>query len=175
MNHRPFEEYLLTEEPLTVEQSRQLHEHLLTCDRCRQLETGWGEVQRLIHTTSQVTPQTGFASRWHERLAAQRTRRHRRQLWLSFSITASIAAILLILLGIQIWTSLRTPEQWLLVKAYFLSITITIVDIVEALGDAIFEVSERFSLTPWLFVIGTGGLLYGLRVVIGRQKRTSED
>jgi len=175
MNHRPFEEYLLTEEPLTAEQSRQLHEHLLTCDRCRQLETGWGEVQRLFNTTPQVTPQAGFASRWHERLAAQRAKRHRRQLWLSFSITAGVAAFLLILLGIQIWTSLHTPEQWLLIKAYFLSVTITIVDIAEALGEAIFEVSERFSLTPWLFVIGIGGLLYVLRVVTGRQKGTSED
>ncbi|MGQ9832793.1 MAG: hypothetical protein ACUVRJ_03185 [Candidatus Villigracilaceae bacterium] len=75
MSHRPFEDWLLADEPLTVEQKQALRNHLRTCMEC----TAIAEVNLALRKAHTAAPAPGFAHRWQARLAAERKRQRRRQ------------------------------------------------------------------------------------------------
>jgi hypothetical protein len=61
MNHRPFEDWLLNDMPMTPEQKRELDMHVRDCPYCTALvETGMA-----LKTVKKVSPQAGFAAREH--------------------------------------------------------------------------------------------------------------
>lgn len=173
MNHQPFEEWLLADEPPSGEQAIELDEHLLDCPRCRQLESSWAEVHTLLHTSGQVAPLPGFTTRWQARLEAQQQealkRRNHRQPWLLFTLFLSIAAVLLALLGFQLWQTLHSTAQLLLVKAFLLSIGLTVVDIGQDILSAFVQIAVRFPVVQWAFLLGMSGFLGMLWITIGRQ------
>ena len=109
MNHQLFEEWLLTEEPLSSDQAEALASHLTTCESCRRVSAAWSEVEHLFHATTFVDPAAGFADRWQNRLAAQNLyglqKRQRRQSWAIFGITAVSAIILFILMLARVLAS----------------------------------------------------------------------
>jgi hypothetical protein len=76
MNHQPFEDWLLNDQPLTPTEKRDLDAHIQTCRYCAALvETGLE-----LHSVRMVSPMPGFAGRFEKRLAAQRTADLRRRL-----------------------------------------------------------------------------------------------
>lgn len=75
MSHRPFEDWLLADEPLTVEQKQELRNHLRTCIEC----TAIAEVNLSLRKAHTAAPAPGFAHRWQARLAAECKRQRRRQ------------------------------------------------------------------------------------------------
>lgn len=75
MSHRPFEDWLLADEPLTVEQKQELRNHLRACIEC----TAIAEVNLALRKAHTAAPAPGFARRWQARLAAERKRQRRRQ------------------------------------------------------------------------------------------------
>jgi predicted anti-sigma-YlaC factor YlaD len=173
MNHQPFEEWLLADEPIAPEQAVELREHLRDCPRCRELEASWTSVHKLIQTSEQIDPTPGFTSRWQVRLHAQQqqalSRRFHRQPWLLLVLNLTIAAILLILLSMQLWRTFHTPQQFLLVKAFILSIILTIVDTGQDILTALIQITARFPVILWVFLLGLSGFLGSLWITVGRQ------
>ena len=76
MNHRPFEDWLLEEIPLTPEQTRDLQAHLRTCSTCAVLT----EVNAALRLTKQVAPVAGFSTRFQARLAVRKAEQRRRNM-----------------------------------------------------------------------------------------------
>ena len=172
MNHQPFEEWLFADEPPTGEQAIALKEHLDQCLRCRQLVESWSEVHQLLHSSEQVRPAPGFTARWQARLETQQQeqhRRNRRRPWLLFSINMAIAAALLGLLGFQLWQTFHSTTQILLVKAFLLSIVLTVFDIGQDILTALVEVAIRFPVVQWVFLLGMSGFLGMFWITVGRQ------
>ncbi|MCS7010439.1 MAG: hypothetical protein N2049_05470 [Anaerolineales bacterium] len=99
MNHQPFEDWLLEETPLSLQQRQALETHLHVCPSCRAL----AEVNRALRITHLVDPPPGFVHRFQIRLAAERRAYRRRSLlgWLLLTLS-----VMLILLGV-IWPFLR--------------------------------------------------------------------
>jgi hypothetical protein len=77
MNHRPFEDWLLENQPLTPEQKLELKAHLKTCTSCSSLT----EIDLALKSRRMVSPTVGFTDRFQLRLAAERKLKHTRQLW----------------------------------------------------------------------------------------------
>jgi len=90
MNHRPFEDWLLNQDPLTPAQKRDLREHLQACSSCSAL----AEVDLALKSVRQVGPAEGFANRFQVRLAAQRKMLKRRNTIGFFILTLCAVAIL---------------------------------------------------------------------------------
>ena len=68
MNHRPFEDWLLEDQPLTSDQERDLQAHLRTCTSCSAI----AESNFALHSTHMVRPAEGFAARFQLRLIENR-------------------------------------------------------------------------------------------------------
>ena len=76
MEHQPFEDWLLADQPLPPEKKRELQSHLRECSQCSAL----AEVNLSLRAAKLATPPAGFTSRWQSRLATQRKSQRRRQL-----------------------------------------------------------------------------------------------
>jgi hypothetical protein len=85
MNHRPFEDWLLDDQPLSIEQKRELQSHLRVCNSCSAI----AESNLALHTIHIVSPTPGFRDRFQLRLA----KRRREQKW------RQIIGILVLVLG----------------------------------------------------------------------------
>ncbi len=109
MNHQPFENWLLDEEPLTSQQQRDLQNHLRDCATC----SGIAGSNLALHSSRMAAPAPGFTDRFGPRLAAWRREQIRRQ---------AIGTILLVLIGLGLLYALagpamleaaRSPAAWL--------------------------------------------------------------
>ena len=94
MDHRPFEDWLLDNQPLTIDQKRQLDTHLRNCSSC----TALVEVNLALKSVRMATPAEGFTNRFQVRLAARKQALRRRQFW-GFMLLA------LSMLGLVGWVS----------------------------------------------------------------------
>ncbi len=77
MNHRPFEDWLLENQPITPEQNQELKAHLKTCTSCRALT----EVDLFLRSSRVVAPRAGFTERFQLQMAAEKQLLRKRQLW----------------------------------------------------------------------------------------------
>jgi len=94
MDHRPFEDWLLDNQPLTTDQKRQLNTHLRTCSSCAAL----AEVNLALKSVRVAAPAAGFTDRFQVRLAAKKQALRRRNFWGFVVLTLSV-------LGIFVWVS----------------------------------------------------------------------
>ncbi len=113
LTHQPFNDWMLAGEPLSVDQTQELQDHLRTCETCRQRQQAWNGVQHLFHSSGNVGPAPGFAFRWQVRMVAFRLERQRRIAWVFFVIMASLALLLLGLMAWQLMSALPGPQQLL--------------------------------------------------------------
>jgi len=70
MNHQPFENWFLSEEPLPADDERELRDHLVGCDQCSGLEDAWLDVANLFTEVPEIEPAPGFVNRWQATLEA---------------------------------------------------------------------------------------------------------
>ena len=91
--HRPFEDWILDDSPLSPEASKALDRHLAGCDDCRSLSAGWEQAKLHLVRSSLVRPRPGFGQRWLIRSLAQGPGR-RKGTWaiLIASLAASLGA-----------------------------------------------------------------------------------
>jgi hypothetical protein len=153
MYHRPFEDWLLDEGPLTTEQDAALQEHLRSCASCLQLSQAWKKVEVDLHRAPILAPQAGFADRWQARLEVEQRKLHLRQVLAALGFSLAGAALLFgsrVLLALPV---LSSPK--LLLWAWVLRI----VDLVSYAG----ELQETFLS---LFDIRTGFIPIGGWVVL---------
>ncbi len=113
MNHQPFREWLLSEEPLSTDQSLALQDHLSICEVCSQVESALKEVEFAIRKVPQTEPASGFTLRWQEHLAEYQSRQRSRWGWVSIAATTLIATGLIILMITQLWSLIESPGPFL--------------------------------------------------------------
>ena len=89
MDHLPFEDWILNNEPLTPRQMRELEAHLQQCRTCTALR----QVDLALGNVRQAEPTPGFTARFQTRLAEERLALRRRNA-VGFSLLAvSVAGV----------------------------------------------------------------------------------
>jgi hypothetical protein len=128
MNHRPFEDWLLNEQPLNNEEKRDLQLHVQSCEHCAAL----AEVNLELRSVKLAAPAPGFTARFQKRLARRRVIEARNRLVgvmiLAFGglgLTGWFAAPYLV-------SFLGSPAEWI---AATLGFFLSLVSILEALSD----------------------------------------
>lgn len=174
MDHKLFEQWLFSDEPLSPDQSQALRAHLEICESCRQLSKAWSGVQSLFEEVPQMEPSPGFADRWIVRQEAQFKRElyqlNRRRTRLTLSITSLGAALFLSLMAYQLFSTVGTPMQLLFMGIFqvtsFISKLIAIKDIMTTFLAIVFGL-----VTPayWAAIAAGLGLLSLLWLISLRQ------
>jgi anti-sigma factor RsiW len=100
MSHQPYETFLFTDEPLTLEQRQSLDSHLMECARCRALAGALLSVNQALATNPAPAPAPGFTQRWYARLSEHRHERQQRNLWLLTLGLFALAGLILLILGL---------------------------------------------------------------------------
>jgi hypothetical protein len=162
MNHLPFKEWLLSEEPLTQEQDQAFQEHLRGCAECRQAQSSWGEIHNLIQRTPQMAPAAGFTDRWQTRLAAQRAKRQQTQLWLALGGSVILALTLILLLSTQLSSLLPSPSRFLFMCLVQLA---SLFVFFSSIQDYVMFFFKSFPLIPLIGLVLTVGFVSVLGVL----------
>jgi len=119
MNHQPFEDWLLEDESLTIQQERELQVHLRSCTSC----LGIAASNVALHTRHLVLPQPGFTERFKPRLAAWKREQLRRQALGTVVLVAAGLALLYAVAGPAMVEAVRSPAAWMRnVTVYVLSL-----------------------------------------------------
>ena len=156
MNHRPFEDWLLDDQPLTTQQERDLQAHVRDCASCAAI----AESNLALHVARQVGPAAGFVDRFHVRLE----RRRREQRWRQV-----IGTLVLVLggLGLVYWLGgplilqvLNSPASWITAGiSYFLFILTSLQVLSEATAILLRVLPGFVSPAGWAgLILGTAGL-----------------
>lgn len=65
MNHKKFEEMILTQETLTPEEREEVERHISTCESCRKLSLQWQKASRMLNKPLPIAaPAPGFSARF---------------------------------------------------------------------------------------------------------------
>ena len=172
MNHRPFEDWLLDDQPLTLEQKRDLQSHLRICTACSAI----AESNLALHTSRTVSPAPGFKDRFQVRLAQRRREQKWRQIIGTLVLVLGGLGLLYWLAGPMIQEALSSPAEWITtVVGYFLFI-ITSLQTLSVVSSILLRVIPTFvSPVGWLglaVVVSSIGLLW--IVSIWRVTRTPQ-
>lgn len=161
MDHRQYEAWLLSDEPLTGNQSQNLITHLSTCEACSALDIAWREVSDRFESSSMVTPAPGFVNRWEVRLEADLAKRHRRQSWMIIGLNGFMAGILFILLAAQIFPILQSPSSMIIQATQSFGDLVSFVNVVEKVFTSLIRVLPGIiPATWWMALLASfGGLL----------------
>ncbi len=170
MNHQPFENWLLSEEPLAPEQAQALRAHLSTCLVCQRLEQSWSEVQQLFAQTPPAAPPPGFTARWQARQAEESRQRQQRQAWRLLALTGGIAFLLMVFLGVYALDLFSSPEQLLMYVIYRASSLYFFGRAsIEAVPGLLSPLVGALSLFVWLLALG-GVSVLGVLWIVAYQK-----
>ncbi len=101
MDHRPFEDWLLEDKALAVDEKRQLNLHLRSCSSC----TALAEVDLALKSARATGPAVGFAERFQVRLVARKKALRQRNSW-------GFVVLALSVLSMLVWIS------WPLLKGF---------------------------------------------------------
>ncbi len=150
MNHRPFEDWLLQDQPLTPEQKRELQSHLQVCTSC----TAIAESNLALHSTQKAAPAAGFTERFQARLIQRRREQRWRQVMGSLVLVIGGVALLYWLAGPLVQEMMRSPAEWITaVVGYFLFILTSIQAWSEA-GWVLLRVVPNFiSPSGWIVLL----------------------
>jgi len=154
MDHRPFEDWLLNNQALSVDENRQLNTHLQSCSTCSAL----AEVNLALKSVKMVAPAAGFAERFLGRLEAQKKALRRRNFWGFLLLTLSVSSGLTSVTLPVIKSLIQSPLDWL---AAWLSTVVSIWASLEALfqgGRVILKVIPGFiPIYVWIVVLLVAG------------------
>ena len=169
MNHLPFETWLLSDEPLSEDDSQALREHLQGCEQCNQLKDAWTSVEVLFADIPEMEPTPGFVNRWQTRLESSRQIeqfiRHRWQSWIMLIGIANAAAFTLVLLGAQFLNTYDSMMEYLLTWVYRGAVTLTLFNGIQEIIFTLFRtIPGAIPLAGWivLLVILGGAVLIWL-------------
>jgi hypothetical protein len=109
MNHQPFEEWLLNEQPLDPKQKRDLDLHLRSCAYCAAL----AETELVLRSAKMVSPAEGFTARFQVRLAERKLVDRRRKFWGAILFLIGGLSYLFWMAGPSVFSFLSSPETWI--------------------------------------------------------------
>jgi hypothetical protein len=148
MNHRPFEDWLLTDTPITTEQKRDLDAHLRGCRHCSAIaETGVA-----LRSVKKVSPPTGFAMRFQARLAERKLAERRRRFWGAILFTVGGLVVLTWLTLPYLATFFAAPATWISVFVEWGLFLITTLQALAQAGSVLLGVVPGF-LPPFAWMI----------------------
>ena len=113
MNHQPFRGWLLSDDELTLEQSKALKEHLETCATCQQIESAWKELEAVIDRSVQLAPAPGFVGRWQVKLVEHQYHQQKLRSWYMIGATGLVVVSLMVLVILQLWSLIHAPDAYL--------------------------------------------------------------
>ena len=152
MNHQPFEEWLLNDEPITPEQKRELDLHLRSCDYCSALaETG-----KVLRSVVMASPAEGFTARFQARLAEHKRADRRRKLWGAGFFLIGGISLLLWFAGPSILSFLSSPENWIVTFVEWGVFLITTLQALTQAGEVLLHVIPGF-LPPFAWMVVVSG------------------
>lgn len=152
MNHRPFEDWLLEDQPLNSSQKRELDSHLRTCKVCR----GIAESNLALRSARLVAPAPGFSARWQERLVVARRAQRRRTLLGSLFFSLGGLVFLAFLVGPALVDLIGSPAEWISAMVHTLLFIYTATLAIAEAGSVLFRVLPGF-VPPfvWLVIFST--------------------
>ena len=152
MNHRPFEDWLLDDEPLSPQQARDLQAHVRSCPACAAI----AESNLALHSTRIVSPATGFTDRFRVRL--EKRRREQRWLQVIGTVVLVLGGVGLVywLAGPFIMAALTSPASWITVGVSYFLFILTSLQVVGEAGAILLRVLPTF-ISPGGWVVLTVG------------------
>ncbi len=166
MNHQPFENWLLDEEPLTSQQQRDLQNHLRDCTIC----SGLADSNLALHTARMVAPASGFPARFQPRLAAWRREQLRRQAVGTVILVLIGVGLLYALAGPAMLNALRSPAAWLGEVTVYAVEVFALVRVVGQVGGILLQhVPAMLPTGTWTALILAAGLLGVMWIVAMRR------
>ena len=157
MKHQPFDQWLLSEEPISKDDELLLRNHLEVCDQCSELENAWLDISNIIHEMPDVEPEPGFVNRWQTTLeadhSANKAMRQRWQSWIVLVFIANGAALALFFVGLQLINTYGSVSDWILSWVYRVA---TVVLLASGLQNALltlFRTVPQLIPTGWWFGI----------------------
>jgi hypothetical protein len=148
MNHRPFEDWLLNDMPISPEQKRELDAHLRTCTYCVALiETG-----KALSSVKMVSPAVGFTSRFQTRLAARKVADLRRRFWGTILFVAGGLGILMWVAGPYLASFFAAPATWIFALVGWGIFLITTLQAMAQAGSVLLDVVPGF-LSPFAWMV----------------------
>lgn len=140
MDHRPFEDWLLEDKPLSTDEKRQLDSHLRACPSCGAL-TEVGLALRSVHA---AVPAAGFGERFQARLAARQQTLQRRNQWGFLVLTLGVLGLLAWICWPVLEIAVRSPVD-LLVSWFSMLVSLwAFVQTVFHAGEVFFRVIPGF-------------------------------
>ncbi len=172
MNHRPFEDWLLDDQPLTPQQARDLQAHVRSCTSCAAI----AESNLALHATRQVGPAAGFTDRFRTRLEKRRAEQRWRQV---------IGTLVLVLggLGLLYWFGapyiqdlLYSPATWISAGVGYFVFVLTSLQVLSEATAILLRVLPGFiSPAGWLgLTLTAAGLAFVWTVSIQRAARAPQ-
>lgn len=157
MDHKPYETWLVSEEPLSPDDKQRLQEHIDTCQSCRQLSISWREVHSYFQDLPMDKPSPAFTNRWQSRLADfkanQLARREKRTSWLFVAASAGAAIFVLSIMMVQLFSSIQAPIQLFITGA---TMVVGFLNLASAIQVALLPFIELVIVsvpTIWWFII----------------------
>jgi hypothetical protein len=148
MNHQPFEDWLLNDMPITVEQKRELDLHVRTCTHCSSLaETGLA-----LKSVRKVSPQAGFTNRLQARLAERKVAERRRRIWGTVLFTFGGLAMLMWLFAPFLASFISAPATWIAALVQWLVFVLTTVQALAQAGSVFLQIIPDF-LSPFAWMV----------------------
>ncbi len=153
MDHQPFEEILLNDEPIAREENAALQAHLRVCPKCAAL----AQANFALNHVVMAAPAPGFASRFQAKLAAQRKAQRRRYLFGGLILLFSAV-------GLGIWLALPamlfSPSTMLTFWATTLASLFSLIQSISHAGGVILRVAAGFIPgEAWVLAFGLFSLL----------------
>lgn len=148
MNHRPFEDWLLADERLSSEQTRELQSHLRVCASCAAL----AEVNLALRSAKTVSPKPGFTARWQLKLAERLQVQRKRQLLGGLILVMGTLGLLAWFIAPWLSTALRSLVEFIASWIGYLVFVVTTVQAFSQAGSVLLRVLPGF-ITPYMWMV----------------------
>ncbi len=154
MNHRPFEDWLLEDQPLTSEQKHELQSHLRTCAACAAI----AESNLALHSVRMVSPAAGFVDRFQTRLAEQRKAARIRQIIGTLIFVIGGLGLVYWLVGPFVQEVLHSPAEWITTAVGYFLFVLTSIQTLSEVSLILMRVIPTFiSPLGWVVLISISG------------------
>jgi hypothetical protein len=165
MNHRPFEDWLLEDEPLSAQEERDLQIHLRTCESCSAI----ADSNLALRSARLMSAPDGFAERFKGRLAAWRARQKLYQLLGTLVLVIGGLAALYVVAGAIIQDLLDSPAALITSAAAYFVFFVSSAHVIREIGGILVSALQGF-MPPagWLLMAMLGG---GMGVIWVRSMR----
>ena len=163
MEHRVFEDWLFTEDPLSPQEQEALREHLSECESCRTLSKAWQNVEAELRVAEITPPAAGFTARWQARLEADAQRMQRKQSLAILGLSMGGAALLLGSLLVLLWPVLQSPQVLFWTWIYRLMGLYTTLGTVQEFTSVLLR--TMFGVIPLIWWVIIAGILSELGVL----------